>query len=384
MKILSAYTYEIDDIETAIGEITSQLDIETSLEAHSAGIVTCYREFIDSGVVQALCAALPFEVVGCTTMYNGTERETGAMALALTVFTGDDVCFSTAGSTSIMDDQDAPLREAYQSALRVLDGSPKLIIPFIPLLGHVGGEPIVNKLNEISGGVPMFGTVACDHNLGSHDSAVIFRGKYAQDRTAMLLIGGNIDPKFFIATIPEWKMQKQKAIITKAHGNCIEQINEMPFLAYMKSLGLTQGDGLEALQSIPIMMDYQDGTKPIARAIYAITPEGHAVCGGEMPVGATLAIASIDYEDTLQTAQDLTGETLATGNNKGMLLFSCLSRNLVLGADMLAEFSAVSGVVKEMCPYQISYASGEICPVYDAGDRMYNYFHNFSMIACVF
>ena len=51
IKMFSAFTEEIDDVDAAISEILSQLDLEHSLMQNSIGILHCYHEFIDSGVV---------------------------------------------------------------------------------------------------------------------------------------------------------------------------------------------------------------------------------------------------------------------------------------------------------------------------------------------
>ena len=53
---LTAFTHEIDDAAEATAEILAQLDLEHNLKQNSVGILTCYSEFVESGVVQNLCA----------------------------------------------------------------------------------------------------------------------------------------------------------------------------------------------------------------------------------------------------------------------------------------------------------------------------------------
>ena len=54
-------------METAVSEILEQLDVEHTLLAHSLGILHCYSEFCENGIVKAICEKLPFDVVGNTT-----------------------------------------------------------------------------------------------------------------------------------------------------------------------------------------------------------------------------------------------------------------------------------------------------------------------------
>ena len=75
MQAFTASTFEIDDVQAAVAEILEQL--QSRLCQNSVGIISCYAEFIDSGVVEALCNQLPFDVVGITTIANATGAQHG-------------------------------------------------------------------------------------------------------------------------------------------------------------------------------------------------------------------------------------------------------------------------------------------------------------------
>ncbi|MDR2738996.1 MAG: hypothetical protein LBB68_04085 [Treponema sp.] len=70
IKVLNACTAEIDDVDLAVSEILEQLDVPGNLRNNSIGIIACYYEFIETGVVAEICKRLPFDVVGCTTLGN--------------------------------------------------------------------------------------------------------------------------------------------------------------------------------------------------------------------------------------------------------------------------------------------------------------------------
>jgi hypothetical protein len=90
--MFTAYIEEIDDVEAAISEILAQLNLQNRLLKNSVGILHCYYEFLESGMVRGLCARLPFDVVGATTM---SLSAMGDMSLSVTVLTSGDIQFVT-------------------------------------------------------------------------------------------------------------------------------------------------------------------------------------------------------------------------------------------------------------------------------------------------
>jgi hypothetical protein len=138
---------------------------------------------------------------------------------------------------------------------------------------------------------------------------------------------------------------------------------------------------------MPFVVDYNDGTKPVGRAVSALTPEGHAVCGGSMPVGATLAIGGLNADDVLSTTEKTIEKTLGTfaeENNKNdntVLIYSCMSRYLALGVDNTAEVEKAGEILGDTS-YLFSYSAGEICPLPSGQGSLKNYFHNYTAVFC--
>lgn len=384
LKMLTAYSTEIDDVEAAVAGILGQLDLAGNLLANAAGIVTCYPEFVESGVVAALCKAAPFPVVGCTTLAAAVPGDLGQLILSLSVLTSDDVAFSCGMTDGLQTRTREAMTETYAAARAELPGEPSFMISFAPLLYNVAGDAIIDNLNEVTDGLPNFGTCAVDHNPDYRDSGTICNGVYSRSELSFLLLSGDVEPRFLIASISEDRILKQKAIITKSEGNQLLEVNNMSVLQYLQSIGLATDGSIEGVNSIPFVIDYNDGTKPIARAIFALTDDGHAVCGGTMPEGATLAVGAINYQEVVSTAMQMVDDALATGKRGGLLMFSCIIRNLSLGVDTLAEMEAVREGVGSKMPYQLSYSGGEICPVYNEAGKPVNRFHNDTIVACLF
>ncbi|MDR2783396.1 MAG: hypothetical protein LBB48_06085 [Treponema sp.] len=72
IKVLAAYTEEIDDVEAAVSSLLEQLRPDKNLLKNSAALVHCYYEFIESGVVEELRKRLGIPTVGTTTLALGT------------------------------------------------------------------------------------------------------------------------------------------------------------------------------------------------------------------------------------------------------------------------------------------------------------------------
>ncbi|MDR2157434.1 MAG: hypothetical protein LBO81_06625, partial [Clostridiales Family XIII bacterium] len=134
IKMLNAFTGEIDEPEAAVDEILAQLDVERSLLKNSVGLISCCSEFIETGVIETLCAKLPFETVGCTVIGNAVNAAAGMEQLSIAVITSDELVFSSAFSDEISADcVDEPIAAVYRSAKDALDGEPSCVFAFGPI-----------------------------------------------------------------------------------------------------------------------------------------------------------------------------------------------------------------------------------------------------------
>ncbi|MDR0641773.1 MAG: FIST C-terminal domain-containing protein [Treponema sp.] len=385
IKMLNACTAEIDDVDAAVNSIQGQLNLSRELLSNSVGIIACHYEFINTGMVEELCKRLPFPVVGCTTLGNAAKDECGVELLSISVLTSDDVVFSTAMSGELDPADILPAVSAvYKQALEGLGGEPALILAYAPLMLSLGASPIIKAINSLGGGIPVFGAISCDSSPDYHASKVIHNGTAAAKTLALVLLKGNVKPQFYVNTIPEADIRQLAAVVTDSDGCLIKKVNDMPFLDYLESVGVSKEGVRASSGAFPIIADYNDGSKPTGLAIYSTTPEGYALLGGEIPVGSTIAMANMDYKGVLETAVEAVKKAIAPGNVSGLLMYPCLTRNLALGANTDDEMKAIVKTLEGKYPYQFCYAGGEICPVYTGDGKLMNRAHNLTYIICVF
>jgi hypothetical protein len=337
---------------------------------------------VETGVAQHIAGKLPFDVVGFTTLATAADGEFDPVMLTLTVITSDELEFSTQMSSKLSADSRDVIEAAYASACEGHEGQPKLILAFMPVIKS-GPERPLAILDSISGGVPQFGTVACDGSKDLGNTHTILNGRVSQESFVMALVYGGIDPYFVGTHMPESKVHKQNAVITDSDDCLLKSVNGMPVVDYLKTIGVELDEDRAGMGAIPFVIDYRDGTMPLTRAIYKILPGGSALCGGSMPKGATLSIGSIDRDDIISTAKEALEKAVATGKKNGMLVIPCVMRYLVAGGDMRAE----TGIAKDISggiPCMLSYSGGEICPVYSENGEPVNRFHNFTFTVCIF
>jgi hypothetical protein len=386
IKMLSAHTSEMDFVDDAVSEVLQQLGFEEEIPESAVGIVTCHTEFVKTGVVKALCARLPFPVAGCTTLGSASGGEEGHQFLAISVLTGDDVEFSAALSETIPpEDIGPPIQDAYDRALAGLSApDPVLALAFTPFMSNVDGMRFFNQIDRCCGDTPLYGTASCSGNPDMSGSLTIWNGDAKPDVMSIILIRGNLKPRFFVTAFADDRMGKRKGTITDTEASLIKTVDGIPTLDFLEQCGISKETVIKARASVPVVLDYEDGSAPIACGIYNSTPEGHIQLGANVSVGAKLSVGMQDRNGILFTAESVLRRILDETKACGILMFPCLSRSLMLGPDSEAELRLAVKEIGDAAPYHIAYAAGEICPVYTEDGVARNRFHNFTFTACVF
>jgi hypothetical protein len=264
------------------------------------------------------------------------------------------------------------------------------MLSFAPLLMNVAADFFVEAWSEITGNIPNFGTLTVDHNTDYHDAVTILGKEAHRDRYVFVLLYGDIKPTFMIGGITEERVVREKAVVTASQGNQLQGVNGVSVADYLTGLGMTRdADGnIQGINSFPFVLDYNDGSPPVIRVMFAITPEGYAVCGGKMPVGSALTVGTINADHVVKVTEEVLKNALLiggnNGNTSGMLIFSCVGRYFAQGYDTHREMEKALEILKGQIPFHLCYSGTELCPTYGINRSIKNRSHNDTIVICVF
>ncbi|MDR3175566.1 MAG: FIST C-terminal domain-containing protein [Desulfovibrio sp.] len=379
IRILTAHTREIDDIAIATAEILEQLDLDGRLLRHSVGILAFHPDFLESGAVRAVSAALPFSTMGGTTSNMAVTGAMGDLMLIVTVLTSDDVTFE-AGAVLLENDPRAGIQDLYAQLASRSAEKPSLLLTVAPVMSNIGGDDFIEALDAVSGGVPLFGSLAVSPQTDFGGTATCLNGEHQERLFTLLAVFGNVNPEFYTTVIPADMVIHQGAVITKSEKHLIQSINGLVPLDYLESIGLAANGDILGISSIPFVLTTDDGSA-IVRSAYRSTDEGYIMAYGTVPQGARIGFAGCDAQFVLQSARENIGRALAAGG-RNALIVACDARRWTLGIRPTAEMREVAECLDNVLPYRIAYAAGELCPVRNHKGELLNKFQNFSTIAC--
>ncbi|MDR1368020.1 MAG: FIST C-terminal domain-containing protein [Candidatus Accumulibacter sp.] len=383
IKILTAHTLKIDEVDAAVAELLEQLDLENSLLKNAVGILAFHPEFLDSGVLEAVGESLPFATAGYTTPGIAVGSVFGDMMFTVAVLTSDDIVFTAGISVPISGDPTGPVRELYSRVAPPEMGKPALLLAFAPFLENVGGDDFVALLDSVSGGAPIFGSLAFTHLTDFSSIETCVNGHCGANVLALVALFGEVNPRFHITDLPGEQEICQRAVITQAEKNRIRRINDRSPIAYLESIGLAENGGISAgIASFPFLLTLSDGSR-IARCACKATEEGHIVLCGNIPDGVKVGFSDVDADFVTQSMEKIIARIAADADAESALIFSCTSRKWTLASAPDWEMKKIARVIGNSLSYQFAYSGGEICPVKNRECQWINRFHNFSVTACL-
>ncbi|MDR0289433.1 MAG: FIST C-terminal domain-containing protein [Treponema sp.] len=387
IKMLTAWTCELDNPEKATQDILDQVDIKNGLLKNTVGLLFCQYKFIDMNIVEALCKALPFDVLGATSMFFGMAGQEGEIMLTLAVLTSDDTEFATGLSETItVENVESCLHALYEKTVSSFGGgTADLIFAFPPTLLGVPGDIITGALDRAGKGLPVFGTIAVDLDVHIRKPKTIFRGATYSDRLPLLLFKGPVKPKFFFLRFPEKSSLAQDAVITEAKGSKIISINNKPALGFLREVGLFHDGGSGYTHAIPLVMGDSEGENLEVLVVQDITAEGTLVCGRQVAVGAVLNIGAITSNYVLESALTLIKDIKGHKGETGLFIISCFLRSLVLREGSMTEFKLIQQELGSFpIPYLYLNSGGELCPKYLESGETENQALQYAIVACQF
>jgi len=396
IKVLTVKTNELDNSERAIQDILNQLDTENNLLKNTVGLLFCHSKFVEMGIVKELCKKLPFEILGCTSMFFALSAKAdnsvgadkpageGVIMLTLTVLTSDDIEFATGVCEPLTEtNADDCINAMYQKTASSLGGDANLAFAFPPTLFSLPIDIMTKALDRALGGIPIFGTVALDVDAHIRRPQTIYMGTAYSDRIALLLFKGPVKPKFFSLRFPEKSVVAQDAVITSAEGPRLITINNEPAASFLKELGLIQDREGGFTQAIPMVIEGVDGSKPEVVVVQTVSPDGTLICGRHIPVGGILNIGAIGANFVLESARTLFQNIKEDSGGKWVFVISCFLRTVVLGEGATAEVAVLRQEFDSFpCSWLYINSGGELCPRYTESGGTENQALQYAIIAC--
>jgi len=380
VEMYTARTSEIDEIEEALNEIKSQIDL-SSLKKNSGGLIFCHIDFIESGVVAAICEELPFDVIGMTTLAGADNHGYGLYDLTLTILTSDEVSFK-AEMTETIDSENykAEIDKTYNNLRSKTDCDPSMIFTFMPHMKDVSGYEVVEAMDISCKGIPMWGAITNSVNFNYETVQTICNGKNLAAGIAMMFVNGPIEPKFIVSSIPQSNISNDRVIITKSKGSILYEVNDQPILEYLNKIGLVITK--ENITTAPVMVYYDK--EPVALGFYTLFEDGSILTGGSMPEGTAFSVGSIDSPGIFKSLEDGVTEILNIKDRHTTLLLPCITRYIMLSPDQESELRLIGEKLGETGkPFAMGYSGGEISPMLDKDGKFHNRFHNYTFCACV-
>jgi hypothetical protein len=381
MKVIVAYTYELDDIEKAYREISEQLFSGGELLSNSVGIMYCHYEFVLSGVAAELAKRLPFPVVGGSTTLAGINLPAQDIVprdprilkraedqisdeqfrLAITLLTADDVTFVTAKTPVLTTDSD--IKAAVFETIGHLE-KPRFVTAFLPTIIFANADAIVRETAIAAKGAPVFGGTSVDDSPTYIENCFVFEGNEAyDDRAVYLLMYGNVHPRFATTTVSEDKYLSNQGVITAAKGREIIEINNKPVTSFLESVGIAISHSPNENVISAVMMIEDKNGNSYGRSMMHLTEQNALMVGGEVTVGDVARIALFEKNGVLGASASLTEKMITENPDASFaIVISCETRHVLLGSEIM-DGERMLRLNCGRLPFMLAYAGGEIAPI---------------------
>ncbi len=392
MDSIVLYTDEIDDLKEASEELFSQA-ADFPLKEHSLALVFTDEEVDYPELFHVLAARWHFPIVGCTTMGMLTKSGFVGIGISVLLLSAED-CHFAVDMTGELDSSNyqEEITWTYRALRKQLPSAPKLIMSYgsmFPPEQNVSGDDVVETITAVAGkDIPIFGGLAAD-GFNFTEFRIFCNGRTVKNGQLLILITGNIDPKFVTINSVENRANFTYEV-TEASHNQVFRLGKGTFLEAMKREDMmvdkadVLGDYLLSPFVLTLTRENGDSVE-VARNLSALDQEtGAGAFLGAIPEGSILSVGIISRTDVQKSVRQAFDHifaeiTAAKGKHTTLLCTSCCARFLALASNTREETDAYIDRLPEGVSLLGIYAYGEYCPVKGTKTgASYNLFHNFT------
>lgn len=390
MHSATAVTYETFDQEAAALELAAQIRSSMPDVKNKCGILFLDPDYDGETLAARLEQELGLPVIGATSAAMLSGRGYHADCATLLVLGGDDCVFSTALSAEIAGDAaEEALAECYGRARERLGAEPVMLFLLSAPSPDCTEDRKLEILHRVCGGIPVFGGVAADRFEFAH-TRVFGEGAAGASAVAVLLVGGNVRPKFVMRNVPRKLLSRSR--VTSSEGNIVHSIDGIPSRRYMEEHGADCSSAM-ALHFTPLLVETRDCHKGeehvICRPFIDLDEEsgfGTTITG--VPEGSAVTVQAIEAPDIADSCREallaLLDKMDADPDYRysTVIIATCAARHMVLAVDKERE----SILAEELLPDGLTrggyYSFGEFCPIAVKDGKADNRLHNLSLGLC--
>ncbi|MDR2693489.1 MAG: FIST C-terminal domain-containing protein [Chitinispirillales bacterium] len=401
--MIKSYTVAVREIDESAAAVGQAMEAVASLPLlkNTVGIITAHPESVPSGVFRDVARALPFPSVGMTTIAHCAGAEADTYMLSILTLTSDDCAFSCGASAPIpekcgVETAREAVRKCYGELTGRLPSEPRLALLYSQFFLAPRQYQFTGAISEIVPRLPVFGAVANDdkQNVRPQTNArILADGELYDDRPALLLVSGNVSPKFYIASVTEDAIiMPRVGVITEADGIKLLKVNNINAPDFFKQIGFlcaesggwrNGGEGLLSSLFVLHINDDCGGAADITRIPFMVDAEA-VYCAGPLIEGAAISIAFNTQDGVVETASRICEQVKRDNAGGTAIMYTCIGRRYGLLGEPMAELSAIIDRMGDGFVYTAAYGSGEMCPTRITKDKAFNQDHSQTIVACVF
>jgi hypothetical protein len=384
LKMAIGHTEEMDGA-LAAADVLAQCGEALDGMAPKAALLLASHDLEAGDFLSSVAAAYPdIALIGCTTiapMSSGSMYAEGSTTL--TMFASDVLDFSIGLGTEVSKGVASAAKQAVSDAAAQTDKPPALVI-VTPTMEISDPAAITLEIGSVIGeNTPVFGGGAVpDFPLAfPWVGASQFHGTdVVTDSLPVMLISGPLNVSVGVAH--GWSPIGNPAIVTRSGDHKVFEVNNEPVLDfYRRYLGL---GGSPSIVNPLAVRDDVTGRFYLRTALAFDEVEGSASFFGSIPEGATVQLTMATTDEILSGTDKSLAEALAgfptDAKLEGVLVASCATRNLLLGARARGEIEHIRSTVGDDVSVSGFYAFGEIAPL---GIETMPRFHNGTCVTAV-
>jgi hypothetical protein len=391
IKSYSIIINEVDDTELALEELRSELSKIKLLE-NTVGIVTVNKDFVVSGVYSAIAKATPFPLMGLTSYSQIVNGKIGTFMFSIMVLTSNDCEFACGMSEPVPDTGEVKeqVQKCYKDLCSRLNNNVKLVFLYPNFMyGHYPNQ-YIKAITEIDNKVPIFGSLSNGEIMESAKSArTLHCENVSNNQAVMLLISGNVEPKFYLGSITKDSiMMPDIGVVTAAEGNCLLEINNIKAKQFLEEANLKPDSANQKATFFSAFIADEKNEKgeivsSVVKSLVRPKDDGYLFACG-VQVGSNLSAISFNGEVVMETAKNVTEQIKAKHKEGTIFMYSCLGRRAALLNEPQREFELMNKILGDNFNYIATCSGGEICPTSATATEIVNNEHNETLIACIF